>query len=35
VFGFTPDDDVPPLEIPGLETFAAAMAGAVAGGDIR
>ena len=25
----------PPLEIPGLETFAAAMAGAAAGGDIR
>ena len=35
VFGFTPDDDLPPLEIPGLETFAAAMAGAAAGGDIR
>ena len=35
VFGFTPDDDVPPLEIPGLDTFAAATAGATAGGDLR
>ena len=28
-------DDVPPLEIPGLDAFAAAMAGAAAGGDLR
>ena len=35
VFGFNPDDDVPVLEIPGLERLAAAIAGAAAGGDIR
>ncbi len=35
VFGFTPADDVPPLEIPGLEAFAAAMAGALGGGGLR
>jgi dipeptidyl aminopeptidase/acylaminoacyl peptidase len=35
VFGFAPDDDVPPLEIPGLEAFTAALAGAAAGGDNR
>ena len=35
VFGFSPADDVPPLEIPGLEAFAAAMAGASGGGSLR
>ena len=35
VFGFTPADDVPPLEIPGLEAFAAAMAAASGGGSLR
>ena len=35
VFGFSPADDVPPLEIPGLEAFTAAMAGAAGGGALR
>ena len=35
VFGFTPDDDVPPLEIPGLEAFTAAMASESGGRAVR
>jgi len=35
VFGFTPADDIPPLEIPGLDAFRAATAAGATGGAIR